>query len=291
MKRIMKGANFSVVLPGECNASCRFCFWRRWGDESEHFVQSLLGHLDLLGDAVTQVSITGGEPMLSPWLKIVLRVLADRDLKVVLTTNGYNLDKTELKNMSGVVNHINISRHAVKDQENQQIFGTSLVPNQIELALICELANRTGIDVTLNRVVHQKYCDWQNFMGYVRWARLTGASAICLRSNYAQASLDSIPIEDHLGKPIGQRGCPVCITTSYICLGMPVHVKRSLPETYQPDSDHIHEIIMHPDGRLYEDWEAKHPIIDIQTNRTPYQPKLYQGVNCQTSTGWPGGGC
>ncbi len=78
-------ANFSIILPGDCNAKCKFCFWKRNRSESPLFLQQLAWYLDALGGVVRQISITGGEPTLSPWFDGLMEVLKGYpDRKVVL---------------------------------------------------------------------------------------------------------------------------------------------------------------------------------------------------------------
>lgn len=252
-------ANFSVILPGECNAKCSFCFWARSGMESPMYAQQLGWFLSALGDKVTQVSLTGGEPTLSPVFDDVINVLSlSNKVKVVLTTNGAKL-KEKLPALKRVVQHINISRHAVGDEENALIFGGDLIPTKAELADICDVANSMNIDVTINKVVPPEYDDMNEFQEYVAFIKEIGASSLALRKDYSVNTLDNVPLESKLGHSGIKRDCPVCATNSYLYKGVPIHFKMSLeePSTVLP---YIYEFIYHPDGNLTEDWTGKLPV-------------------------------
>ena len=83
-----KEANFSIVLPGGCNASCDFCFW---GEKKmcSDYIRRLKATIASLPDFMLQVSLTGGEVGLSPVLDDVLYELGQsRFVKKVITSNG-----------------------------------------------------------------------------------------------------------------------------------------------------------------------------------------------------------
>lgn len=49
--------NFSIILPGPCNAKCDFCFWKRNKNESTKFIDNLNENLLLLNKIITKISI------------------------------------------------------------------------------------------------------------------------------------------------------------------------------------------------------------------------------------------
>ena len=70
--------NLSVMLPGACNAKCEFCFWNRDQQANKFpmmdFADRLAKVLDSLPSQFSQVSVTGGEPTISPVLDEVMDV-------------------------------------------------------------------------------------------------------------------------------------------------------------------------------------------------------------------------
>lgn len=281
-------ANFSIILPGSCNASCGFCFWKRSAAESPMFAQHLAWYLTALGPKVTQISLTGGEPTLSPVFDDVISVLRTyaQERKVVLTTNGANL-KEKLPTIAGVVQFLNISRHEVGDRENREVFGTDTVPSAHELEELCGAANSLGIEATINKVVPHDYSDMAEFKSFVTFVKNVGASALALRKDYAANSLGNTPLERELGVAAVERSCPVCVTNSYLFRGLPIHFKMSLEEP----SDvlpFIYEFIYHPDGRLSEDWKGEKPVKFVHMVPVPKPATRVQYVStgcAQTSSG------
>ena len=100
-----------LVINHECNGSCFFC--HREGNES---VQDM--SMDVLSECIEavnklhirQVSLTGGEPTLKEELPSMINEISSRckDVKVSLTTNGYNLAVAASK-IKSVIYGINLS--------------------------------------------------------------------------------------------------------------------------------------------------------------------------------------
>ncbi len=244
--------NFSIVLPGGCNMNCNFCSWERSENESGDFLADLRLTLDDLGDKVTQISITGGEPTISPMFTGLINMLRDySDKKIVLTTNGSNL-LPFIDNISGIVNHINVSRHNPNPQE-------PWIDNR-HLRYICYGANTYMIDVTLNCVINSATRE-----GYIRdmidAAKHVGASSVCFRKDYKDGTLDKTPAEIKIAddRTYTVDSCPVCVSNCYLIDGMFVYFKASISEPGN-HVDYNYEYIFHPDGKLYHDWAAKKPI-------------------------------
>lgn len=73
--------NFSIVMPGGCNADCAFCFNKdkrtvRMGDRMT-WLLNLYRTLVALPEQFYQISITGNEPMMSPIIGDVLSILRE----------------------------------------------------------------------------------------------------------------------------------------------------------------------------------------------------------------------
>jgi pyruvate-formate lyase-activating enzyme len=285
-------ANFSVIMPGACNAACGFCFWKRSSAENPMFAQHLAWYLTVLDTKVTQISLTGGEPTLSPFFDDVLQALRNYapNKKVVMTTNGVGL-KEKLSSIAGVVRYLNISRHAVGDKENCAIFRTGTVPSAHELEGLCDTANGLGIEVTINKVLPHDYSDMAEFRSFVTFAKQVGASALALRKDYAIDSLDKTPLENSLGVAAVERSCPVCVTNSYLFRGLPIHFKMSLEEPSNT-LPYIYEFIYHPNGALTEDWAGEKPIKIVAVAETkPLTASIRQRQTHVGGCAQTAGGC
>jgi len=85
MKKIL------LIINTSCNQSCKYCYYNIGIDKK------ILGFLDVLAfekfmdQNVTSVSITGGEPLINPFLYKYINIAKKRTDKIKLSTNGKNL--------------------------------------------------------------------------------------------------------------------------------------------------------------------------------------------------------
>ena len=255
--------NLSIVIPGPCQAKCDFCFWYQKPTDPM-WLAKLAYVLDTLPDCFEQVSVTGGEPTLSPkYLMPVLDLLEARRgkyKKVVMTTNGIFLDKC-IERVNQVVDHVNISRHHWLQDENVKVFGTTQVPDDEKLA---EYAKALKEKLTFNCVI--KDMSIPDMYTYLNYAQKMGVQHISFRQEHG--SLESVAIEKHLEenqKKTGVGGCPVCRSSFFdVETGngiMDVNVKYSVLEP-KDVIDGIYELVFHSDGKLTADWEAN-VVIDL----------------------------
>lgn len=263
----MTQPNFTVVTSGGCNAKCTFCTDDMNRPASKDYIQNLAKAISELPSEFTQVSITGGEPTISPDFLTILYMIkaSNRFQKVVLTTNGTKLAEF-IPQLRGLVHHVNISRHGVGTAVNQRIFGNKRIPDDAELTKMCTALNKQGIDVTLNHVYHNPSSnDDLPALGssiqvkrFAEYARNVGASAVAFRFNQNENTLAPTFIETQMERDgyakINEGGCPVCRSHTHLVNGMPCMFKASIAEPADTLGDDIYELIYHVDGRLCSDW-------------------------------------
>lgn len=305
MKLKTNNPNFSIVVPSICDSKCPFCFGntQECSLGKEKYLKNLKQALKSLPDAFKQISITGGEPTLSPWLDDILGLIdKKRFIKVVLTTSATkNGDIFKLKNISKI-NHINISRHSINDQENIEIFNNGNIPNSNDLKEIVSNLNDMGIDVTLNCVLgdkskskvtaisslsskplidNKKFKQWVH--DYIQMAKDVNASAVAFRKRQDKYSdLNPTIMEmcfDNV-KVIEESSCPVCRSKSQIIDGVKVVWRASL---FEPSNTlkGIYELIFQPNTKVTSDWLGQNVVdpnsID-QTNRSINSSNRYVSV-------------
>lgn len=260
-KLVSPTPNLSIMLPGWCNAKCNFCFWER--DQASNkfpqkdFVEKAIQYLDALPNEFSQVSVTGGEPTISPVFDDVMQVLHERKNKfhkVVLTTNGVNL-KNKRSKLIGIVDHINISRHHHKDLKNKDIFRTNSMSTTEELMNLCSL-DYGHADICLNCVVSPdvtaKFCE--TFVDYAK--RLKNVAAVNFRIFHN--SMDECEAQQIFENRYGAAhiaSCPVCRVARQQVRGMQVNWKYSILEPTQ-NWNGIYELVIQPNGKLTADWEG-----------------------------------
>ena len=260
--------NLSIVLPGDCNANCSFCFWRKEQSKkkskecnSTRYMHRLKKHLAKLPENFYQISLTGAEPTMSPVFQQVLEAIQpyrSKFTKIVLTTNGTGLPHHQ-NTWNRKIDHINISRHHASQLLSDKIFGSKqLTENQI--TAMCNYANEFGIDVTLNCVLTSAIANQGDIHKFIIFAKSVNASAVCFRKQLGNLKPSRLEAElRHDYKVVSETSCPVCRSTKQILSGMPVVWKAGLDEPSDAQGS-IFELIIQPDGKLTSDWNGKHEI-------------------------------
>lgn len=82
----------SVIFFGNCNFRCPFCHNPAlvFNNEPEYSWELIENHLEKRKGIIEAVTITGGEPTMSPELVLVMKKLKERNLLIKLDTNGSN---------------------------------------------------------------------------------------------------------------------------------------------------------------------------------------------------------
>jgi len=253
--------NFSIVAPGPCQAKCEFCFWEKQ-KTAKNYLQRLAFVLDTLPACFNQVSVTGGEPTLSPFLNDILEMLEERKErfpKVVMSTNAWKLAEHK-DHVNRTVTHLNISRHSLSDDINQQIFKTKNVHHLEDLREL--ITTNITIPVTLNAVVKPDVSH-SFFQSYINYCHGMGVDA-CFRVEHG--SLDAINLEERLNnmfiEKVGESECPVCRSAYYDLGGTQFALKYSVLEPTKA-VDGIYELVLHPNGDLTADWDGN-IVVDLK---------------------------
>lgn len=253
--------NFTIILPGACQAKCNFCFFKQDKDD-KLFLKGLKKSLKKLPDLFNQISITGGEPTISPVFDEAMEIIRKfknkgKIRKVVLTTNGLNLTN---KNIEGI-DHINISRHHYNQDICEEIFKTKKIPNSLDLVAISGHANKIGIDINYNVVMVEENKNL-NIFDFILFAKMHDATSITFRNQYGDYNEN--PLEQQLiaagYTATSVQTCPVCRTSYYLVKGFKLKFHSS---DYEPTEstkfhpDEVYEVILQQNGDLTRDWEGQ----------------------------------
>ena len=259
--------NTTILLPGGCDAKCGFCFWNREG-ASIRPPQDYLMRVSDLWDALPPqfrcLSVSGGEPTISPWFGRFLAMLGayrrrrNRWDRVVLTTHGGRLAGA-LEAVGNAVDHINISRHAIGTDENRAVFQSPVLSDDDMAELIARVHSETACDVTLNCVVAPdvtvEFCEQ-----FLRYADGLHADAVSFRR--IAGSVDPTDAERAFVSRYGvvaESRCPVCRGLEQDVDGFRVSWKGSVAEPSLTLGE-CYEVVIHPDGRAYADWGSTMPL-------------------------------
>jgi len=257
MQLTVNNPNFSIVMPGRCNAKCAFCFWEHteapadWLDKLTHVIKKLPPQF-------SQVSITGGEPTLSEQFQPVLRLIHGSFSKIVLTTNGMGFRGGFDGNIAltkHVVHHVNISRHAPAENDNAVLFGVKIgmVPTSEEISDLIDRLHG-GPDVTMNAVIKPDEGDISKINSFIAYAKHLKFDAIALRKEHGSLAPTPVELEmEEINFVEGRGGCPACRSSHMKVDGFPVTWKASVSEPTQAMNG-IYELVFQQDGRLTADW-------------------------------------
>lgn len=157
-KRVYKNVNFSVFVDDYCNADCKFCVAQlRYHHRNELYRKGHITDPDkylMRLDEILQkvrpldpsVSLTGGEPTLSPLLTEVLKLIDKYGFrKRTITTNGSGLltvqdNDTVLNNLIRYHwDHLNISRVSPDDRINKAIMRYSADSTYCTMEMLREI--------------------------------------------------------------------------------------------------------------------------------------------------------
>lgn len=291
----VKDMNFSIVVPGSCNAKCSFCSWRE-NSQGQVKAISKRDYIRALGKALegyinnggTQVSITGGEPTISESFKDVLEcVRYSHPDKVVLTSNGAGLGKHfgHFSDIIKTVDHVNLSRHHFVSDISMKAFGLSRSRNNgipcldREISALVEDYDAEGIDFTANCVVTDEVKK-EFIVKYLKWARSMGFYRVAFRKQ--AGNLDDLPVESQFSsyRVLDESYCPVCASRTQLIKGVEVWWKKSVKDPGEEMTKPF-EFVFQPDGKLYYDWAFKRPVkrSSKSSRKSSRKPKRFSKPN------------
>jgi molybdenum cofactor biosynthesis enzyme MoaA len=261
--------NFTIVAPGGCNAKCEFCFWKQ-EKTGESYLEKLQDTMNKLPSQFYMLSVSGGEPTLSPFLVDILNMIdMEQFTHRILTTNATHLMK-HIDIISEKIQHLNISRHHWDEEINQKIFETKTVPDAQHISECIDILNSRGVDVTFSCVLTDEYIlTKEDIIKYVEHAKLCGASKVFLRKKHENLLPHHLEAEFGTSKIVKSHDCPACRTRVQLIKGMEVHWKTSVLEPSTTLPDVLFETVFQPSGKFTYDWDGKmvlDPMEIIDTN-------------------------
>ncbi len=276
MIRTIINPNFTVVAPGGCNAECDFCFWKQ-ERTGRDYMSKLKVVMDSLPSQFYMISISGGEPTISPFLNEILDAIdTDQFTHRILTTNGTHLMK-HIDKISEKIQHINISRHHWDEEINRKIFISKTVPTAKHLSECIDVLNQRGIDVTFSCVLTDEYIlTKEDIIRYVEFAKECGASHVYLRKKHENLLPHHLEAEFGHSKIVKTHDCPACRTRVQLIKGMDVHWKTSVLEPSEVLPDVLFETVFQPSGKFTYDWDGTCEIdpLEILDSRQTMNIKL-----------------
>ena len=124
-KEIIKLKSITLQLTLSCNYKCIMC--NRYEDETNHNFLPIKDVLRIIEEAKSlgaqMIILTGGEPLVYPWIDKVIEKVKELKLAISITTNGILLNEVFLKKLDGCIADFTISLHATHKRLNDTIRG------------------------------------------------------------------------------------------------------------------------------------------------------------------------
>lgn len=266
-----------LKLTDVCNASCRFCVEQgcKIDEDANLFLDSVDMMLEELrrNETLYSVSATGGEPLMFKKFHELTNILRDYPIEfLTMNTNGLLVPQYR-EDIDGLFDFINISRHAISEDENNEIFRRKMLTidelkqikeslTDTKLRIQCVMSNVKTID-DMNKFLDAfKFADDISFRRLMTLPDEYGVSydrdedSYDKILDYAYNNFDfkEQTIQDYYVYEIWNNGY-TDITFSYSNMDM-------LRKEENKESENIfREFIIHPDGMVAGSWKKDHKIL------------------------------
>lgn len=259
---------------------------RRVEPDDERYFASLQAVLQALRPLNPSISVTGGEPSLDPRLPGILqRVRGAR--RLTMTTNGTGLVRPDTgpvlldQLLTAGLRHLNISRASPDESHNRRLMQLDDGPNPGQLQYIAQACQRAGARLRLScALLRGEIDDLAGVLDYLAFARSLGIDNVIFRQLMATDARTHRPgpvlrfseehraplapiwqaVSDHPGftfvrQVVGYyyyvevwRWRDVDVVFEEADLARLEDTKQLWPQV-------IHELVLHPNGRLCSTWQ------------------------------------
>lgn len=267
-----------LELSRQCNANCKFCRNETF-EKSKYDLEHIIKTLNSVKQYINAVVIGGGEPTLK--IEDVKRLKECCDSENIdwhMFTNGTNLSlisKCIIENFK-----LNISRHAISDTENAQIFGVNT--SKMMTYKNIEQLNAQNAEITLNATCFNGGLDNAiKIIEYIEFAKAIGCKKVLiqdLQQNYSLGVKDknynNLTINPKEFKKVmeyllvagfKQKRYPIIASGGYITEifkdkeGFSVSIqkyitKQELLNSWPKAIKRAFDLSIDPAGNLYENW-------------------------------------
>ncbi len=175
LSRVVDSQNTTVIdVTYLCNATCKYC---QWGNKStpgrihRPLTDILLPESTLRSLETQRIVLSGGEPRLHPDLEQILRYYRGIVDDVIVITNGYGLDKTEVSRLveagaTGITLSLDSLFPDVTRATRETPFAlhTRILSNMEKIA-----APPRTFELGINSVVSHPTANWHSTRGLLEW--------------------------------------------------------------------------------------------------------------------------
>lgn len=179
----------STIFLGGCNFRCPFCHNSQLVLEPQTAptfpMDYFLGFLDARRNWLEGICVTGGEPLLTSDLDVLLSVLKDRDLLIKLDTNGTFPDRLEDLLKAGLVDFVAMDIKSTLDRY-PEVVRVAVDVNAVDRSV--NLIRNSGIRYMFRTTVVPGLIGKEDVAAIGRW--LKGAELFQLQQFSPRNTLD-----------------------------------------------------------------------------------------------------
>lgn len=303
-KYIYKNFNFTIFIDSYCNADCKFCIEqiktknsgiieKQRLDEKQQYIKRLDHALGKIRELNPSVSVTGGEPLLCPYFKDVMRLLKKYQFrKTVITTNGSDILNHIDEIIDAGISHVNFSRPHFDPAIIQNIMrfkDEHFADYFEELKMAIEKLEAAGVRTRFNCIISKAGINsvesMKNYMDYVRTlgckhvvfrelmsfnedTAMNEEKKAFARDNrvYINNLWSQIDDDEDFRYSMNMQGHYYYIEI-YEYKDMVMVSERAnlkcLEDNHDKNENYIYEMVFHPNGNLCTGWIESENILDL----------------------------
>lgn len=304
-KKVYKNFNFSIFIDDYCNADCKFCvaqlryehrhlIYKKEKLDYDDYMRQLETVLKEIRHLNPSISITGGEPTMSPKLLDVLKMVDKYDYrKRCITTNGSHLldivnGKTIIEHLIKYnLAHLNISRVSENEEVNKRVMRYNSEEGYCSndmLKDILAITNKSSLSHRISCLLIKDIVDSvEKIKNYINFYSSIGADNFIFRQlmNYSQDAINKEKIDycnehnvelNEIWEQMDDEFIPYLNILGYYYYveiykyrGLTVASESAdLNQQYKEFAKHpdvIYEMIYHPNGNLCGSWVDKDKVL------------------------------
>lgn len=120
------GGNFDLKIGFKCNNNCKHCVVAEKRSSGELTLSQLKRIVDEIPEDFNAVTITGGEPSISPLLFDILKYIKNKGYSTIIQTNGTGFSNKQLvKKCVPYIDHVHIAIHSSDPKIHDFIVGST----------------------------------------------------------------------------------------------------------------------------------------------------------------------
>lgn len=217
------------LIESRCNFNCDFCFHSQFGTDSDLFDRKECDYLEVVSclqkNNVKHVVLSGGEPLLSPNLFYIIRLLEENGFTISISTNGALATSDFCKRLKRTtVRKLTVNLASICDNDGKVSKGTLYDYTSKGIQNLIS----SGFAITLNAILYMS----------------TSKEILLQNINYGeQIGAQNISFT----VPVCKTSCGVNKSNYYIDLTTVYKIKNFLDEIERELSPKINIIFNHPD--------------------------------------------